>query len=54
MKAQDYLKISAFIVAMAVIIVFSDQIQDYIVTNYNQYVETLASKTIASNNLNGF
>ena len=50
----EYLKTVVLILVFAFLIVFADQIQDIIVRQYNKYVETLASKTLASSNLNGF
>lgn len=54
METKNFIKTTAMILIMAALIIFSDQIQDWIVSHYNQYVETLASRTIAESKLNGF
>ncbi|MFD2915526.1 hypothetical protein [Psychroserpens luteus] len=51
---QQFIKITAFIIAISAMIVFSKQIQNEIVDSYNNCVDQLASKTITSSNPIGF
>jgi hypothetical protein len=51
---KQFIKITAFIIAMSAMIVFSKQIQDEIVNSYNHYVDQLASRSLTSSNPIGF
>jgi hypothetical protein len=51
---QQFIKITAFIIGVSAMIVFSKQIQDEIVDSYNYCVDQLASRTITSSNPIGF
>lgn len=54
MKTKEYVKTASFVVVLALIVVFANQIQEHLVSSYNHYVESLASRTIASSNIIGF
>ena len=51
---RQFLKITAFIIAISAMIIFSSQIQDEIVERYNNGVEQLASLTMTGSNPIGF
>ena len=51
---QQFIKTTAFIIAISVMIVFSKQIQDEIVDSYNHCVYQLASRKMTSSNPIGF
>ncbi len=54
MGTRESLKIMAFITVMTLLVVFADHIQDWVISRYNQYVDALASRTLASNTIKGY
>jgi hypothetical protein len=51
---QQFIKTTAFIIAISAILVFSKQIQHEIVDSYNHCLDQLASRTMTSSNPIGF
>lgn len=54
MQTKQIIKTTLFIVTISAIVIFSKQIQNEIIENYNHCVDQLASRTISSATPLGF